>query len=529
MTTYNTGNPLGSADPRDLYDNAENLDEAVNDLNSDTWIDRFGVERPSLALLEQLRDAANAIVGGSEDITHAWRSAIRSDTGYRIADSALAYTGSLDEGSSTQRPPIPYEGNSTFLRGAGTGGAAFGAVAPAIVALRELIPLPSPGRLAVDIVSGVSLGSLNDDFFVGVAWYDSNKERLTGTPSTFRSSAPLSAGAYSDSFTVGLEGSGADIEAPTGAAYMTPYYGTDSTTGRFWAAELVVSTYIESADEVIYPLVGFEGNVGQSPIEYSHSTATGNVPPVPRSNVSYGSSGARITVIANSSRDTLALRGLLPVSPAGNLRYDVFCGLSHLQGSGTVEIGAAWFSSNLAFLSETVAKTFSTDDLTSAVDTKVIRSRLFDTPPTAAYARPFVRVTGSSTQVAVLSLYSQSHQDLELYGESQAGHPANLLASNAIVHAYDPSSVSNISLGSSGVQSLRDDVSGVNFQYIGGTLARPSRDTIAGYPSIIPRNDSSKARLTTESAVVFSPPCTLVFAAYADGSVDSLRPLIHQN
>lgn len=45
MTTYNTQNPLGSADPRDLYDNAENLDEAVNDLNSETWVDRFGVER----------------------------------------------------------------------------------------------------------------------------------------------------------------------------------------------------------------------------------------------------------------------------------------------------------------------------------------------------------------------------------------------------------------------------------------------------------------------------------------------------
>lgn len=45
MSRFNTGNPIGSADPRDRDDNSKNLDEAVNDLNSDTWVDRFGVER----------------------------------------------------------------------------------------------------------------------------------------------------------------------------------------------------------------------------------------------------------------------------------------------------------------------------------------------------------------------------------------------------------------------------------------------------------------------------------------------------
>lgn len=52
MTTYNTGNPLGSTDPRDLYDNAENFDEAVNSEESQ-WVDRFG--RPRLPLMEQER------------------------------------------------------------------------------------------------------------------------------------------------------------------------------------------------------------------------------------------------------------------------------------------------------------------------------------------------------------------------------------------------------------------------------------------------------------------------------------------
>jgi len=47
MTTYNTGNPLGSVDPRDLYDNAENLDDFSNGpLNF--YTDRLGVSRESL-------------------------------------------------------------------------------------------------------------------------------------------------------------------------------------------------------------------------------------------------------------------------------------------------------------------------------------------------------------------------------------------------------------------------------------------------------------------------------------------------
>lgn len=48
MATYNTGNPLGSADPRDLYDNSGSLDKAVNDTEGGTWTDRNGVVRPTI-------------------------------------------------------------------------------------------------------------------------------------------------------------------------------------------------------------------------------------------------------------------------------------------------------------------------------------------------------------------------------------------------------------------------------------------------------------------------------------------------
>lgn len=44
--SYNTGNPVPSKDPRDLVDNAENLDRAVNGDDA-TWTDRLGRERKS--------------------------------------------------------------------------------------------------------------------------------------------------------------------------------------------------------------------------------------------------------------------------------------------------------------------------------------------------------------------------------------------------------------------------------------------------------------------------------------------------
>ena len=51
MTTYNTGNPIGSTDARDLYDNAQAFDEAVNSAGS-TYTDRRGVSRKTLTWME---------------------------------------------------------------------------------------------------------------------------------------------------------------------------------------------------------------------------------------------------------------------------------------------------------------------------------------------------------------------------------------------------------------------------------------------------------------------------------------------
>jgi hypothetical protein len=60
MTTYNTGKPVGSADPRDLYDNAENLDTLVNSQEKLAHDDRLGVSRKTWHGMETEFDTAQA-------------------------------------------------------------------------------------------------------------------------------------------------------------------------------------------------------------------------------------------------------------------------------------------------------------------------------------------------------------------------------------------------------------------------------------------------------------------------------------
>ena len=54
--TFNTGNPIGSTDARDLSDNAENFDKAINSTGS-TWDDRLGVVRKTRHGMEVEHDA----------------------------------------------------------------------------------------------------------------------------------------------------------------------------------------------------------------------------------------------------------------------------------------------------------------------------------------------------------------------------------------------------------------------------------------------------------------------------------------
>lgn len=59
MTIYGTNKPLGSTDPKDLFDNAQNLDVAVNSEAVEVWKDRLGKNRKTWYGMEKM--AANAI------------------------------------------------------------------------------------------------------------------------------------------------------------------------------------------------------------------------------------------------------------------------------------------------------------------------------------------------------------------------------------------------------------------------------------------------------------------------------------
>lgn len=88
MTTYKTGNPIGSADPKDLYDNAENLDLAANsdDLN---WVDRRGQVRKTWRGVEM---SAPIAVSAAEAAQKAADAAVAASSAkpFRSRDELLA-------------------------------------------------------------------------------------------------------------------------------------------------------------------------------------------------------------------------------------------------------------------------------------------------------------------------------------------------------------------------------------------------------------------------------------------------------
>lgn len=74
MTTYNTQNPIGSTDPRDLYDNAENLDELVNSQNKTEHNDRMGVQRKTWYGMEEEFDGDQARRENEHDAAQTYRA-----------------------------------------------------------------------------------------------------------------------------------------------------------------------------------------------------------------------------------------------------------------------------------------------------------------------------------------------------------------------------------------------------------------------------------------------------------------------
>lgn len=116
MSRFNTGNPLGSGDPRDLDDNAKNMDLAVNSEDSQ-WIDRFG--RPRLPLMEQERQFVAAQERHEDEFQSAQES--RSDRfNDFIASSGYQFVGDYGPGIEiTEYNQLIRDSNGEFWRVSG--------------------------------------------------------------------------------------------------------------------------------------------------------------------------------------------------------------------------------------------------------------------------------------------------------------------------------------------------------------------------------------------------------------------------
>src|SRR5690554_4668136 len=116
MSRFNTGNPLGSNDPRDLDDNAKNMDLAVNSEDSQ-WIDRFG--RPRLPLMEQERQFVAAQERHEDEFQSAQESREDRFNDF-IASSGYQFAGDYAPGIEiTEYNQLIRDSNGEFWRVSG--------------------------------------------------------------------------------------------------------------------------------------------------------------------------------------------------------------------------------------------------------------------------------------------------------------------------------------------------------------------------------------------------------------------------
>lgn len=108
---YNTGNAVGSVDPRDLIDNAEHLDDAVNG-ESPIWTDRLGRVRVSMfgaeanaSIITQRAEAAAATSVAAVSSTSASVAAAAAEA---VKSKASADTAaSIVTGGTASLEPLP--------------------------------------------------------------------------------------------------------------------------------------------------------------------------------------------------------------------------------------------------------------------------------------------------------------------------------------------------------------------------------------------------------------------------------------
>jgi hypothetical protein len=108
MTTYNTGNPIGSTDARDRSDNSENMDILENSTTKLTHPDRLGTVRKTRHGMEVEHDAQiaahesehDAQIAAHESEHDAQMQSFESDFSGRLAGMAFTRVGSFTDGAT---------------------------------------------------------------------------------------------------------------------------------------------------------------------------------------------------------------------------------------------------------------------------------------------------------------------------------------------------------------------------------------------------------------------------------------------
>ncbi|KAA0910692.1 hypothetical protein [Pusillimonas sp. ANT_WB101] len=112
MSKFNTGNPVGSTAVKDLYDNAENLDIALNDIKTKIWKDRFGEARSTwFAVDNSLSNfetyAAAALAGSGYEVAVLYQSGLNMVR----PSQAISYGG---EDYAPLPSQLPFTTEATF-------------------------------------------------------------------------------------------------------------------------------------------------------------------------------------------------------------------------------------------------------------------------------------------------------------------------------------------------------------------------------------------------------------------------------
>lgn len=245
MTTFNTGNPLGSTDVYDRYDNSENLDNFSNG-PLDAYPDRFGVSRQSM---QGIRNASQYVDLGpyASGLVFTSRNQTFSYLGEFYAPGpsiTLPYTTSgvgaaeianfRSVGDATLRADLAAPtGTDEIGRGAGTLEDALDAVELRATALEAGAAVTQSEVLALETFD-LGVRTTNEAPFV----IDLHFGTLCGSGWT-ASEPPFSVPGYSVASTSIVSVGATEIPVPSTANFaagmMITYVGTD---GRYYPARL---------------------------------------------------------------------------------------------------------------------------------------------------------------------------------------------------------------------------------------------------------------------------------------------------